>query len=214
MPQTYIFGYGSLMNATSRRRTTPNAVHVRPVIVSGIARGWWVYSKTIGPNVTYLAVTAEADARTNGVVYAVTDEELAATDRRERSYVRQPIPAAAVTVLDGDTPLEPDDQVWAYLLPGQRQHPDPDHPIVQSYVDVCLTGCLDIEDHFPQAKAAGYAALFMQQTANWSRYWVNDRIYPRRPHVHVPRAYQIDQLLREHLPDEFAHIQLEPPNWS
>ena len=47
-------------------------------------------------------------------------------------------------------------------------------------------------------------------TTGWSEHWVNDRIYPRRPFVHQPRAGEIDRLLSASLPELFGRIRLEP----
>jgi hypothetical protein len=56
--------------------------------------------------------------------------------------------------------------------------------------------------------------MFVQETRDWSAFWVNDRVHPRRAFATVPRAFQIDALLSELLPDLFEHIQIEPAKWS
>jgi hypothetical protein len=39
--------------------------------------------------------------------------------------------------------------------------------------------------------------------------WVNDRVYPRRPFVVQPKAFQIDSLLSRELPQYFSRIRIE-----
>jgi hypothetical protein len=78
-----------------------------------------------------------------------------------------------------------------------RGYPVGDGPIVQSYVDVCLDGWLEIEAMYAPAKTANFAERFVRTTTNWGPPWINDRLYPWRPFIHVPRAWQIDTLLRE-----------------
>ena len=83
---------------------------------------------------------------------------------------------------------------------------------MQSYVDICLTGCLQIEQGFPDA--GDFASEFITSTQKWSKYWENDRVNPRRPFVTVPQYAAIDALLQKHLPELFAEIQLAPGHWS
>ena len=78
-------------------------------------------------------------------------------------------------------------------------------------MDVCLDGCLEIEATYPRAKQADFAEHFVWTTSNWGPPWINDRIYPWRPFVHVPRAWAIDALLRKVLGQEmFAQIKQRP----
>ena len=74
----------------------------------------------------------------------------------------------------------------------------------------CLDGCPEIEAMYPQAKQANFAERFIRTTGNWGPPWINDRIYPWRPFVHVPRAWAIDELLKKVLGQEmFAQITLK-----
>ncbi len=211
----YIFGYGSLINRESRMRTTPDAFDAAPVIAKGLARGWWVRGQRPGLGPCFLAVEVQADAVCNGVIYPVSTDGLAATDRREASYHRVQVPPGNLTMLDGSAATAVDGVVWAYVADRDaRQNPDPNYPIVQSYVDICLTGCIEVQETYPLAAEAGYAKMFIEETADWSIYWENDRLHPRRPHQYVPRAFEIDRLLSMHLTDLFAKIKLAPATWE
>jgi hypothetical protein len=203
----FVVGYGSLMEDDSRRRTSPRAGAAHPIEVTGYERGWFERGSAIGFSTTYLGVRPSADATMNAVVYALQPEELAATDARESSYCRAAIPGASVKALAGPA-LSADAQLWIYVTdPHRIAAPDAGYPIVQSYVDVFLSGCLEQEERFA---LHGFARRCVATTTGWSGEWVNDRIFPRRPFIHQPRAGAIDRLLAATLPREFARIHLEP----
>ena len=209
----YIFGYGSLIEQASRMRTTPAAMYVLPARAPGFARGWWARTGAIGFTTTFLGAIPEGSSSMNGVVYAVSKEELEATNEREQGYTPTDI-TSTVQILSGS--YKPTDKVWIYVnkfKEGERQKslPTPQFPIVQSYVDICLNGCLQIEHGFPDA--GDFAREFIESTQEWSVYWENDRVQPRRPFT-VPAAWKIDALLQKHLPKLFAAIQLAPGRWQ
>ena len=204
----FIVGYGSLMEDASRRRTSPRAGPAHPVELAGFERGWFERGSAIGFSTTYLGVRRDPDAHANAVVYAVQPDELAATDARESSYCRSAVPLASVRVLDVAFALPRGAEVWIYVTDPRRiAAPDARYPIVQSYVDVFLSGCLEQEERF---HVNDFARECIATTTGWSGSWVNDRIYPRRPFVHQPRAGEIDRLLSSTVPREFASIRLEP----
>lgn len=165
MTQHYIFGYGSLIDTRSRRKTTPLAHTAYPAMISGLGRGWWIHGLS-GWAITWLAVQFQAGAQCNGVIYAVSERELRHTDWRERGYKRAQIPAESITMLAGDAP---DGPVWTYTAP-VRERPHPGKPIWQSYVDMCIRGCLEIERDYPD-----FTADFVRTTQDWSNHWVNNR---------------------------------------
>src|SRR4051794_41726991 len=86
-PQNYIFGYGSLIEDESRRRTTPSAVDAWPALVQGIRRGWWARGAKSGLTTTYLRAVAVTDpdpdpkevGECNGVIYKGSAVELGPT---------------------------------------------------------------------------------------------------------------------------------------
>lgn len=221
----YIIGYGSLIEFASRTRTAKDALYVRPVKVMGYVRGWFAQVQTAGYSPTYVgAVLAEKlKARPrypylNGVVYFVTKEELAATDQREDAgYERVAVDPRAITMLDGGGDA-PAGNYWIYLnkFTGKdrlEQHiPSSKFPIVQSYVDICINGCLEIEANFPAS--LGFVEMFIQTTQFWSNYWVNDRPMPRRPFMERSNAYTIDTILAKALPSFFETIEIEPASWE
>jgi len=218
-PQNFIFGYGSLIEDESRQRTTPSARDAWPAKVCGIRRGWWARGAESGLTTTFLGAIADPAAECNGVIYKVSAEELAATDRRESAgYQRCRIDSDKIKMLDGRTePLE--GVVWAYinLIPPDKLGDNlatPQFPIVQSYVDICIHGCLEVEGRYPTAK--GFTRDFIATTDEWNRYWVNDRPYPRRPFIFQPAAQQIDTALKTapKTADLFYEVEIEPARWE
>jgi hypothetical protein len=237
----YLFGYGSLIEDESRERTTPTARYAWPVEVKGIKRGWWARGAASGMTTTYLGALKEEGALCNGIIYPVTEEELKATDARETAgYERCEIKPKDITMLDGrrEPPggyerceIKPKDIT---MLDGRREPPggkywayiskldsalknnlaSPQFPIVQSYVDICINGCLEIEGKYPTAQF--FTARFIETTHEWNKYWVNDRIYPRRPFIYRPTASQIDMALSQskHTAHFFYEAELEPATWE
>ena len=214
--QHYIFGIGSLIEQVSRMKTTPTAMYALPARVHGYARGWWARTGAVGFSPTFVGAIPEKSSSLNGVVYAVSAAELKATNEREKGYTPTNITKDVEILTGGPVPKG---KVWMYVndfktdkerrdsLPTAQFH------LVQSYVDICLTGCLQIEQGFPDAK--NFAVEFIKSTQEWSKYWENDRTYPRRAPFVVPKAQDIDKLLQDHLPKGlFAQIQLAPGRWK
>jgi cation transport regulator ChaC len=218
-PQIFIFGYGSLVEDESRQRTTPSAVNAWPARVKGIRRGWWARGAASGLTTTYLGAIDDPGSTCNGVLYKVSAEELAATDRRESAgYQRCRIETKNITMLDGRS-APPEGEVWAYinLIPPNKiveNLPTAQFPMVQTYVDICVHGCLEVEGKYPTA--AGFTQEFIATTREWSKFWVNDRLYPRRPFIFQPAAGQIDAALQAApaTASLFYEVEIEPASWE
>ena len=80
--------------------------------------------------------------------------------------------------------------------------PSKSHPIVQSYVDIFMNGCFQIQKKY---RLIEFANQCVENTKEWSKFWVNDRVNPRRP-FHIPNFYKIDILLSKHFDHYFDHI--------
>lgn len=195
--RNYIFGYGSLIQRESRISTWPKAKEAAPAVVQGISRGWYDQVETASWGPTYLGAVPKNGSKCNGVVFSAAPEEISAFVERESGYRLTRIPPEDIAMLDGSrTP--PAGAVWYFANVAQR-YPSELFPIVQSYVDVCLDGCLEIEDSYSEARKAEFAKDFIRVTTDWRTPWLNDRIFPWRPFVHVPRANMIDSLIRDEL---------------
>ena len=108
--------------------------------------------------------------------------------------------ASGLTRCSGPTPPERLDEqsegAGRGLLP-----PSAEYPILQTYVDVCLTGCLEHGEEF--------AREFIQTTFLWAPYWLNERELARRPWLHQKQNVKIDRLLKEHVPEYYERRRLE-----
>lgn len=159
----YIFGYGSLMNSASRQLTGQTATAISAT-VEGFRRYWGKIdeSYTLSP-----LVVDKGKGYVNGVLLQVTDAGLQEFDIRERGYHRVLIPA---TQLESALELTDHDQVWLYI----KDSPEPPcslSPIMQTYVDTVLVGCLEISEQF--------AKQFIEQTIGWHFPLENDRHEPK-----------------------------------
>ena len=204
----YIIGYGSLMQDESRKRASPQAGPAHPIEIKGYKRGWFARGEAAGFSTTYLGVLPQRESRFNAVIYEVDPAELLATDQRELAYCRASVAIPDVTPLVGNLFFGPNAQIWIYAnRPESVAAPNSRYPIVQSYVDIFLSGCLEQDQRFGLAE---FAQQCLSTTSGWSEHWINDRIYPRRPFIFQPRARQIDNLLAKQLQPYFSRIRIEP----
>jgi hypothetical protein len=200
MPQdAYVFGYGSLIERASRTRTNPEAVGAWPAQVTGFERGWFhqfTKSENVGSSCTYLGALEDPRVTINGVIYYVADFEK--TKQRETGYTARLVPPEKIEMLDGAGPWGGDKKLYIFESNpdniSQTKEPTPDVPMVQSYVDICVNGCLEIEALY--RSAGGFVQEFIKTSTGWNKFWVNDRLYPRRPFIYVPKAEAIDQALQ------------------
>jgi len=191
----YVFGYGSLIEKASRTRTNPDAIGAWPARVTGYQRGWFhQFANNVGSTCTYLGAIAKPGATVNGVIYKVGDIEK--TKERETGYTAEPV-NGKITMLDGGAPWDAGDVYLFVSNPediSKTKEPTPAIPMVQSYVDICVNGCLEIEALY--RTAAGFTQEFIKTSTGWNKYWVNDRLYPRRPFIYCPNSSAIDQALQ------------------
>ncbi len=203
----YIIGYGSLMQTESKNQTYPNTGRITPIILSGFKRGWFARGTPIGFSTTFLGVVEDMKSQLNAVIFKVPSAAAVTHyDEREKVYCRIPVSSDAIEILNHKP--KPQGQVWMYIsqMGSSAVNASNHYPIVQSYVDIFLSGCLDIENQY---HLKNFANNCIDSTSGWSKYWVNDRIYPRRPFVYQPKAEQIDELLERNLPHYFHSIKIE-----
>jgi hypothetical protein len=196
----YVFGYGSLLERASRTRTNPEAVGAWPARVSGYERGWFHrFADHIGSTCTFLGAVKAPDKTVNGVIYRVAD--FTSTRDREIGYTATPLSANEITMLDGGGPFDIGEAVKVYIFVSNpdsispTKEPTPAFPMVQSYVDLCINGCLEL-DALYRTLNGSFTPEFIRTTTGWNANWVNDRIYPRRPFIYAPNAGAIDKALQ------------------
>ncbi len=205
----YIIAYGSLMETVSKKATDDSSGENKPVLIDHYQRGWFAEGLSTGFSTTYLGVIKKTSAHFNGTLFKLASvNSLKNYDRREKYYCRVLVPSTTIHLLVEQK--LPRGQYWIYeLKPELIASPTARYPIVQSYVDIFLEGCLEIEEKY---HLKNFAARCVQTTSDWSVHWVNDRIYPRRPTVYQAKALAIDALLQQEVPTFFNQIQLATHN--
>jgi hypothetical protein len=76
--------------------------------------------------------------------------------------------------------------VWMYV-PDTYERPTSDFPVVQTYLDVVLNGCM-------QWGGVDAAEEFILTTGGWSEYFLNDTPLGRRPWLNRVNYQVIDQV--------------------
>ncbi len=182
----YIFGYGSLICKSSRDKTTSSG-KAYSVRIKGIERSWSLVVKHLGA--TALGATPNNNSFCNGVIFEVTKKELKEFDKREfeADYSRIKLDKKNITFLKRKTVIN--GHIYTYVA----NHPSKAskaNPLIQSYIDVILTGCLEISKDF--------AKEFITTTKGWSKHWINDRLNPKYPRAMKKIKYKktIDSLLK------------------
>lgn len=192
----WVFAYGSLINRASRAETCHEDIKAIPAKLKGEKRSWC----GVAPqhNLTAVSLVKEPGGACSGVVFEVNDTQLSYVDEREevgKEHGYRRIRICGNRFIMEDKP-KVFDFVYTYVTsnPG---HPDDHNPIVQSYVDGILKGCLEYNEEF--------AEEFILTTGGWEYSWVNDRGNPRYPRFVADdqMAEQIDQLLEETIPSAF-----------
>ncbi|MHA2938592.1 gamma-glutamylcyclotransferase family protein [Vibrio sp. RC27] len=189
----YIFGYGSLMNSSSRQLTGQTR-HALPVIVQGLVRHWGKIDTTL---VASPLVVDIGEGQVNGVLLEINHDELANFDKREHGYHRHKIDPKTINFntqpLGTSKPnkiLKDDDLVWVYIK-NKPLPPCEKTPILQTYVDTVLEGCLEVSESFAQ--------FFIDNTIGWQHPIANDRsspLYINYAGVNQTKLAMIDRLLQ------------------
>lgn len=235
--RNFIFGYGSLICPESRKQTNPTLANqdALPVIVQNVERVWSARTQMY----TAMGVQFRRGAECTGVLLEVNTMELKDLDEREKLYDRCSLELQTiqqVSFLEQDLFYSDKEhpvfvaktnnnnnintcsvQVWIYV----QQNPllaDSKHPIVQSYVDIIMKGCLRISKEF--------ATSFIETTIGWeggqqqqcqeeedtkkhvtTKHWIDDRknpLYVRAdPDFSSRHGNEIDMLLKHYKPVAF-----------
>jgi cation transport regulator ChaC len=172
----YVFGYGSLICAQSRAVSVPTLAQrpSLPVRIGGLVRTW--NCRCERPPSTFLGVKQLEDSNkdtknTNvscvGVLIEVFSDEFEALDEREYGYLRQLVHVDRIERVDGllqtqeqkdqyegtflgtNAAVPEETFVWVYVPEDSfAGEPSARYPILQSYVDICMRGCLAISPSF------------------------------------------------------------------
>ena len=158
----YIFGYGSLINENSWRKTLPKVMSKIPARVSKKFRyvREWNYR---GKKSTYLGLRKlnkyERGSTINGVLYSIDESNIKLFDRREEKYKRISIPHHMIKIISNNKILK-DSIVWTYVpLSKNRKYPTSKYPILPEYFNIVMIGCLEQSNKF--------ANEFLETTFMW-----------------------------------------------
>src|SRR5262245_2174913 len=146
----YVFGYGSLLERASRTRTNPDAVGAWPARVTGYSRGWYhQFADHVGSTCTFLGAVAAPGKTINGAIYRVAD--IQSTQQREVGYKLVALKTQEIEMLDGGGAFTVGAAAKAYIFVSnpecisKTKEPTAKFPMVQSYVDICINGCLELD---------------------------------------------------------------------
>ncbi len=197
-----MIGYGSLIETHSRLRTNPQARYVYPLELYGCQRVWGLHGGAY--KTTFLTLIKKAGLHLNAIYYPVTTAEIKQADQRESGYCRVQVSRKDIHFLAQHQPPK-NASLWIYVVKsGQLELPNTAYPIAQSYVDVFLNGCLQIQQRY---HLKDFALQCITTSHSWAGKgaWVNDRVHARRPFASVPNAILIDRLLAKHIHDYYDH---------
>jgi len=169
----FVIGYGSLMQEKSKREELADVGDNYPIYLQGFKRGWFLHGSDLGFNTTYLAVLRHANARINAVYFKLKkSDDIQAYDEREDGYCRTLVPLAHIKFLDS-AETNSDSQFWIYTIKeSEKQLASERFPIAQSYVDIFLTGCLELAEKYHKPD---FADDCIYLTDNWSVHWTNKK---------------------------------------
>ena len=221
----YLFGFGSIMNTSTHAtwQSPDQKVAALPGSVATLKSGFgykrrWNFRSSTGftaLGVTECTHSSEA-SDINGVVFQVPRSEIPNWDRREVGYKKVEVPLellefhSDIPGLNQQTKFSfgRNEKVWLYVpLPTHTVYADENHPLLQSYVDTVLQGCLEWGGE-------RMAEEFIITTGGWSTYFLNDTPSSRRPWLFRKQYGIIDNLLKKYSeqthygdrrhPEEFA----------
>lgn len=207
--QAYIIGYGSLMNKVSLSRSLPGHSELIPVEVSGFKRSLDLVADIVGLKTIFLAVHEDSGAKINAALIKVSANELQELDKREQGYCRQYVEPQALKLLVNKAY---DKHLPAYIYTHSQEslstkHETVEAAVVQSYIDVFLSGCIALEKDY---SLKDFAKQCVSTTTGWADVaLINDRVFPRRPWVYQPKAMRIDQLLLDYNPKIIVNRRFE-----
>ena len=195
LPKNFIFGYGSIINEESRNNCNNNTkiFDVIPARLSsdlGYRRTWNYRCLTSKFTALGLEKVSKENACTiNGVLYPILNNSLEYFDEREEGYNRIKIPNDKIESCCWINIPNYNCNIYIYVPKENNSHlPDNNYPYLQSYIDMCILGCLKYGSQFTKE--------FLETTYGWNKYWLDDRILSRRPWVYQSNYKMIEKMLK------------------
>lgn len=170
----YMFGYGSILYSACRAETDRGETSkVIPVVVRSLQRCWSVDTDW---DITTLGIKKEKDARVNGILVAISNESFDAYRKRESHYTPYFLHEKDIEFLADTADRADIKEAFCWLSPVITP-PREEFPIVQSYLDVVLRGCMEVDEMLGN-KNDEFVGEFLATTKGWQGPWVNDRANP------------------------------------
>ena len=194
----YIFGYGSLINKKSRRKTLGRNTKAYPARLLpdfGYIRVWNYRHK----NATFLGLikkrsNEESNATINGVLFYVPNID--AFNEREHLYKNVLVPVEYIELLREEDTIPKDSIVYIYIPKKTLcKKSTSKYPISLAYLDICLSGALryNINEKYDFAKE------FMDTTYDWTKNIADDRSKNRREYIKENDNKIVDKFLNKYL---------------
>jgi len=206
----YIIGYGSLINKDSRF-TTSLTGKCKPIKLKHYKRSWNARINKFNRKYTAVSVEKSFNNTINAVMVAINSNDLDLFDKREKNYKRILVDNADVTDYETNKPVNRKYRIWIYVIDSKfKKLSSYKYPILQSYIDIILSGCCRISPRFVED--------FINSTENWSGHnklynWVNDRKTPIYKYKcssdEKKKINLIDFILKKYKPYEFSKIKYE-----
>lgn len=127
----YVFGYGSLMNEKSLKKTLPEASLSQRVELKGYRR---TFNKQ-GRNYRYLNIMPDSKKHIRGTLIQINEQELATLKERERGY-------NLIDVTNLITPKPAQSRVMTFVAPASRKM---NLPISRHYLNIIKEALLPEE---------------------------------------------------------------------
>jgi hypothetical protein len=190
----FLLGYGSLLSADSRLRFSNNPQLSVSVSVKGFERNW--VTRSFDERQTYVGATVNDNAEINAhCIPFVIDTAL---QKREQDYrfIRVSREMVSANGCQNTALLKSIDKASAKLWICETLKVYPateDFPIHQSYIDTCLSGCLNHHQIDSSISELGVeqARKFLMSTRGW-QFIVNDRNAPKYPRAAVVSSEEYD----------------------
>eukprot|EP01084_Bolivina_argentea_P102843 184238_1 len=154
----YIFGFGSLINTTSRNQSYKTDI-AYPVRVHNYKRRW---NRLQGPTQPWMGIIPIKNCTVNGVIFKVDNEMIKAFDNRELKwgYTRKQISIENIELLTNKITLnDKNDIIETYELTFLHQQENNNMDVnseeykslrvnPQCYVDIVIKGCMEYGEEF------------------------------------------------------------------
>ena len=204
----YLLGYGSLITKESRYNTSITGKCL-PVKLNNYKRYWNARINKNKKKYTAVSIEYSPDSKINAIITVINKDDLPFYDKREQNYERIRIKNSDIRDYETNKVISNKAIIWTYKIkPRFNKLSSYKYPILQSYIDLILTGCNRISYKF--------MVDFINSTSNWSntkdnRYnWVNDRkkpVYNFNCNELCHKKKLIDSLLKYYKPFEYNKIK-------